>query len=45
MSQEATRATLLRHAEANRFAECWLYDTDQPPTDRFWAPKGPQGEQ
>lgn len=33
---------LLYRVESDRFAECWLYDTDQPLIDRFWAPQGEQ---
>jgi uncharacterized protein len=38
-SAEVQRVLLYR-VEADQFVECWLYDTDQPMIDRFWAPQG-----
>jgi hypothetical protein len=36
-SRDVQRVLLYR-IEADRIAECWLYDTDQRLIDRFWAP-------
>jgi uncharacterized protein len=40
-SAEVQRVLLYR-VEADQIAECWLYDTDQPLIDTFWAPRGEQ---